>query len=204
MGQLAAGVLGEVTSNSTSRFRERQPHLEGTRAGARQRLLEDPVDAEVDARRLRPRVSGDLELDLAVLLTSALYHPVNLAHSRLRRQLGRLVHPPQDAQDAAHLRQGLAAGFLDGRHRCVRAIEIVIEQLLRGFGLHDHRADAARDHGVELAGDSRSFVGDRQELATRSAAIRSALRPSSSFSSRRARRACPTAQDAATTLVGNA
>jgi hypothetical protein len=38
--------------------------------------------------------------------------------------------------------------------------------VLRGFGLHDHRADAAGDHGVELAGDARSFVGDRQELAT--------------------------------------
>ena len=83
----------------------------------RQALLHEPVGSQVDAGRELRRLALDLELDGEPRLARLRDEPVKVLEARLWRQRGRFLRPAQDADEPAHLGQGLAAGLLDDLER---------------------------------------------------------------------------------------
>ena len=106
-----------------------------------------------------------MKLDLISLLSRVLDQTLQLTDPRLRPQLSLLLVAAQHAHDAAHLDERVTAGLLDDCDRIVGSRQIAVEQALRRSALDDHRADAARDHSLELARDPCALVGDRETLA---------------------------------------
>ena len=177
-----------LTSSSTSSSRERSTHLQRPVAACRQRLLEHPVDAEVDARRQRPGISIDAELDRAPRPRA----PRPARRSGRRRAVARAMRA---ARRGAGGRRGSAAcrrgrrgrAVLDRRHRRVGArSRSPSSSSSAASRLDHHRADVRGDQRVSSrAIRVRSSATARRTRLARSASIRSALRASSASSSRR-------------------
>ena len=71
-----------------------------------------------------------------------------------------IIAVAQDSEEAAHLRERLAAGVLDRAHRDVSSLGVVGEHAAGALGLNDHPRDAARHDRMQLARDSRALAGD--------------------------------------------
>ena len=106
---------------------------------------------------------------------------VDVLEARLRRERRRLLGPPQDADEPAHLGERRAPGLLDGEQRLALALLVVAQQPAHGRGLDGHDAHRVADDVVQLARDARALLGDGgARLASRSRSSRSARSRSSS------------------------
>src|SRR4029450_8437758 len=105
-------------------------------------LLDEPVRGEIEACRQLHGVTLDLnvhrEAGLARLLTQA----VEVLKARLRRQSRGLLGPPEDADEAAHLRQCLPPCLLDDEQRLSLPLLIGFEEPPHARSLDRHDADA--------------------------------------------------------------
>lgn len=131
-------------------------------ASALQRVLEDPVEAEVDPGRQRSRLTFHPQLDRLTALARALDQGVDLGDARLRLAPSSIVAVTQDSEDPAHLRESLATGVLDRAHRDVSSLRVVGEEAAGALGLNDHARNAPRHDRVQLARDSRTLTDDGQ------------------------------------------
>ena len=131
----------------------------GVLARVRERLLDDPVQRQLDAARQRPRRPLDAQLDRHAGALALGHEVAEVADPRLRREpeLGGVA--AQHAEEPPELRERLAPGVLHGAQRRHGALGIAPEDLLRGARLHDHDAHRVRDDVVELARDPAALGG---------------------------------------------
>jgi hypothetical protein len=124
-------------------------------------FLHDPVGRQVHPRRQRHAFALGLELDRQAGVADLREELVQAGQGRLRLQRWWLVGLADDAQQAAQLDQGLAAGVLDGaQHLLGRRVVLAEDAALGGCLDHDH-AQAVGDHVVQLPRDPGALVSDR-------------------------------------------
>ena len=113
----------------------------------------------------RAPLAGDVQLDRQAGLLRALDERADPGHRRLRgaRAVLDLLVAVQDAEQAPHLRERLAAGALDLRGGGHRALGVALEDPPRAARLHDHHADAVGDDVVHLAREPAALVGRRAQ-----------------------------------------
>ena len=114
-----------------------------------QRLLGDPVDAQLQLGRQLARRALDLELDRQARARE----PADEA-----RQIGALLAGPQHAEQPAHLGERIAAGLGDLRQRAARRVGILGRGVAAAVGLGDHHRQRVRDDVVQLARDPRALL----------------------------------------------
>ena len=81
------------------------------------------------------------------------------------REVGRVpdrVVVGQQRHELRHVALGLARGAGDGLEGLARQLRVDRRDPLAGTGLHDHHADRVRDDVVQLGGDPRALVADRE------------------------------------------
>src|SRR5437588_1521155 len=127
----------------------------------RQAFLDEAVRGEIEARGELHGLALDAELDGKPGLARARDELVDVVEARLRRERRRLLGPPENADEAAHLRERLAPGLLHDEQGLALPLLLGKEEAPRSGGLHGHDADAVADHVVELARDPRALLGDR-------------------------------------------
>jgi hypothetical protein len=127
-------------------------------------LLDQPEGGQVDAGRQRPGPSLDAQLDVEPGVARAGDERAEAIERGLRGVVGVLAVGAQDAEQAAHLGQRLAAGRLDRAQRADRGVRVAVEHAARGPGLHDHDRDRMRDDVVQLAGDPYALARHRVAL----------------------------------------
>ena len=123
-----------------------------------QRLLHDAVDGELGAGAERAALAADLERHRQARGARALDELREPVERRRRRAVGRGL---EHAEQYVHLGQRVGAGDADARRRLLRPLRVAGEDPPRAAGLHDHHADAVRDHVVHLARDPAALAGDR-------------------------------------------
>ena len=127
-----------------------------------ERLLDDPVGRDVDARRQVARLS----LDDEVCVESGIGDLVDqLGQAREARRRGErqiaLVFT-QHAEQAPHLVERPLRGVLDGVEGLERLVgTIAMDHPTSPAGLDDDQAERMSDHVVELPGDPDPFLGRR-------------------------------------------
>src|SRR5439155_11964466 len=93
-----------------------------------QRLLHDPERGEVDPGRQIDRIALDAEVDGEPGVADLLEQLLDPGEPRLWRELGPVLGAAQHAEQAAHLRERLPAGLLDGLERLALALLLGREQ----------------------------------------------------------------------------
>ena len=177
-----------------------------------QALLHEAEGGQVDAGRQRPGQPLDAQLDVEPGVARAGDERVEAIERGLRGVVGVLAVGAQDAEQAAHLGQRLAAGGLDRAQRADRGVGVAVEHAARRAGLHDHDRDRVRDDVVQLARDPHALarhgvalalgalalelLGARPQLGgqARAAAADAAQRPAARRRARRGRSTSPTAR----------
>ena len=137
--------------------RDRRP---GMLEHVRQRLLDDPVAADVDSGRDAVRDALDWSStgspDARISSASA----GSRSSDGLRRPRLLLVVVPQHPEQPAHLAERLLARALDRVERRARRLGIGTEHLAPATRLDDDDRDRVRDDVVELASDPRALLRD--------------------------------------------
>jgi hypothetical protein len=127
----------------------------------RQRLLDDPIRGEVDARRQLPRLAFDLELHRKASLANGPDEHVDGAHRGLRRELGHRALLAEQADEPAHLGERLAPRRLDHLERLPFSLLIGTQEAAHRTRLNGHDGDGVRHDVVQLARDPAALLGDR-------------------------------------------
>ena len=191
----AGAVVDDLDLERVGAVAQRAPRRArspGVLERVRERLLHDPVGGQVDARRQRPRLALDAQLD----------RQPGAAH--LREQRVELVERPAAARARAPRRpsrsrptrrristSACAAGLLRRRGAPRRARRVALRAPRSAAPAWTTiTLDGVRDHVVQLAGDPRPLLGDRRRSRSRSS--RSARCVSSRASRARERIAAPT------------
>ena len=130
-----------------------------------QALLHEAEGGQVDAGRQRPGPPLDAQLHVEPGVARAGDERAEAIERRLRGVVGVLAVGAQDAEQAAHLGQRLAAGGLDRAQRADRGVGVAVEHAARRAGLHDHDRDRVRDDVVQLARDPHALARHRVALA---------------------------------------
>ena len=116
-----------------------------------QRLLDDAERGELQPGR--QRLGGrtvDGELDLQAGGADMVDEVLDLAQARLGRHLGVARVLAQDAEQAAHLGQRMAAGPRDVGHRGLGAVRRLADRVGRAVGKGDHHREVVRDDGLVI------------------------------------------------------
>jgi hypothetical protein len=120
------------------------------------------------AVRSTPGASGRPDLDAQLHVESGVARAgeegAEAIERRLRGVVGVLPVGTQDAEQAAHLGQRLAAGGLDRAEHADRGVGVAVEHAARRAGLHDHDRDRVRDDVVQLARDTDALARHRVAL----------------------------------------
>ena len=128
-----------------------------------QRLLDDAEDRQLQPRGERDlRPPGHLVADRQTRGAHVLQQLVELVEPGLRRQPRVLVVLAQDAEQAAHLGQRLAAGARRGAHRVLGALRVVLDRIAGTVGQRDHHRHVVGDDVVHLARDPCPLRGGGQ------------------------------------------
>src|SRR5262249_27881757 len=83
-----------------------------------------------------------------------------LLEAGLRGELAAIAVLPEDAEEAAHLAEGLAGGDPDVAQRGAGEVGVLVEGGLGGVRLDGDDADAVGDDVVQFAGDAGALLGD--------------------------------------------
>ena len=153
----------------------------GARAGSmlddvRERLLDDAIGGQIDARREDPLSAFDRDVDNETRAANGRHESVEPLEPRLRldRHPGATALAPPGEQ-TAQLGQRSAAGGGDAVERGLGARVTGRDHARAGLGLHDDHADVVGDHVVELACDARPLLvggaGGRLRLVRTSVAL---------------------------------
>jgi hypothetical protein len=136
-------------------FRARGPLL-GCRL---ERVLDHPVGGEVDARQRGSFVARHGQVHLDALRAHALDECRQTRQARLRRELGALTVVAEHAEQAAHLRERLAAGGLDLREGLLRSPRLArLEGAADRLRLDDDRAHRVGHLDLQLGGDALALL----------------------------------------------
>jgi hypothetical protein len=129
--------------------------------GVGQRLLDDPVDDQLDAGRQRSAGPVDLQGHIEAGV-AALPHQVGQLLDVGLGQPGRgAVRLPQDAHQPPHLTQRAPAGGLDVPDGLDRPLGIPSDRAPGRAGLDHHHAHAVGHDVVQLAGDPAPLLQHR-------------------------------------------
>jgi hypothetical protein len=129
----------------------------------RERLLDEAVGRQVDALRQLGRLALEAQLGREAGLAGLRDELLDVLEARLRHERRGLLGAAEHADEAAHLREGRAAGLLDRAQRLALARLVVAEQPAHGRRLDGHHAHRVADDVVELARDPRALLRDRRE-----------------------------------------
>ena len=124
-------------------------------ANVRERLLEDPVRAEVDAGRQRRHGALERERHGRPGGAGRLHELVQAREARLRvaRRLCLRVLA-EDAEQPAHLRQRVARGLADRLEVRAALLRQALDRQAGALGLDGDRRDVVSDDVVQVAGDA--------------------------------------------------
>jgi len=117
-------------------------------ARVRQRFLHDPVRGEVEPGRQRPRFAVDAQLDLQARSARLREQWIELGDAWLWVERELVAGGSQDAEQAAHLAEGVARGRADRAQRLSSLVGILLDEWFRGAGLDDDHTDRVSDHVV--------------------------------------------------------
>src|SRR6266550_1589993 len=131
----------------------------------RKAFLDEPVGGQVKTGRKLDRLSLNPQVDGQPRFTRVLDEPLDLVEGGLWREGRRLLGSPEHAHHAPHLGERLAPGLLDDEQCLALLLLMRSEQPPRRRSLDGHHAHAVPDDVVQLAGDPRSLVGDREASA---------------------------------------
>ena len=159
----ARAVVGDLELDLAVAVADEDLRLVGARVleRVRQALLDEPVGRQVDAGRKLRGLALDPQLDRQPGLPNLLDELVEVLEARLRGERGRLLGPAQDADEAAHLGQRLAAGLLDDLERLALLLLLGPQEPPDRRRLDGHDADAVADDVVQLTREPCPFLRDR-------------------------------------------
>src|SRR2546422_2488914 len=123
-----------------------------------ERLLDDPVGRQVDARREVARLAGNIEADFNAGRRRARNDTLELGQSGRWRSRLRAIALTQQAERRAQLLECFLAGLVDRDESAPGLVRIAIEQVSPDTGLDaDHRDPMGQDI-VQLARDSNALL----------------------------------------------
>jgi len=134
----------------------------GVLEGVRQRLLGDPVDGEVDARRNVVERAVGVKRHGEAGLAHLADQQVEMAQAWLGRQVLLLARLPQHCDEPPQLRHRRASRRLHREQWRPCFLGVTLERLPGRARLEHHQAHAVGDHVVELAGDPGPLVRNRR------------------------------------------
>ena len=164
-----AALVGDLDVDGARLVRDAHPGTgaAGVLERVGERLLDDPVGGQLDARidwwTLALHRQLDREAGGAHLLDQAT-ETLEAGHRLARRVVGgrvlRVAWRAQDPEHPAHVGQRLAAGPVDGLERRASAFRSPIERGQSRTGLDDDHADVMGHDVMQLPGDPFAFVVD--------------------------------------------
>jgi hypothetical protein len=163
--ELGPGRRGAVVAHGDlQRVRAvRQGDARGCTAGVLddvgQRLLDDPVGRQLDARRQVAHLAVDAELGRQAVRAHLANQLGQVVQGRLRQQVRARVLA-QHRHHPAHLVERAAADPLDRAEHLAGVVLPVGQHPPLGAGLHHHRRHVVTDHVVQLAGDPLALADD--------------------------------------------
>ena len=161
MGRRAVVDDLELEAGVAKRERHRDVGRVGVLERVRERLLHDPVDGELDAAGKRRRLTDHLQSYGQSGGAVARDELVQLGERGLRARLRPLLGLSQQREDSPQLGQALLAASLDAGERLVGDLGRGAQHVAGTAHADQHDADRVGDDVVQLTGDRRPLLVDR-------------------------------------------